>query len=90
MNTATHTNVPNGDACMTRNNGCHNRGPYATRQIVQAGWWMDGVTRVARMESIPARMAKDCQYTLSKLGQADQGCTGCRHKQDLHKGIKYE
>lgn len=31
--------------------------------------------------SIPHRMAKDCQYTLTELGQADKGCDGCIHKQ---------
>jgi hypothetical protein len=78
MNTATHRN------------GCHNRAPYAARQIVQAGWWMDGVTRVAKMESIPNRMAKDCQYTLSRLGQADQGCTGCTWRKDPRMGLMFQ
>lgn len=46
--------------------GCHNRAPY--KPVVELG---EG-------HSFPFRMATDCQYTLSELGQADQSCQGCR------------
>jgi hypothetical protein len=77
MNTATHRN------------GCHNRAPYRSH-IARDGYWCDGHVLTIKAVSIAHRMSKPCQYTLSSLGQADKGCTGCRHKQDLHKGIKYE
>ena len=32
---------------------------------------------------IPFRMSPDCQYTKSVLGQVDNGCTGCKHKQPI-------
>ena len=28
----------------------------------------------------PFRMAPDCQYTKTDLGQADQRCEGCKHR----------
>jgi len=52
-------------------NGCFNRAPLRTQVIVQAGHFMDGVTRYPRMISIPDPMTKDCQYTHDKLGQTD-------------------
>lgn len=60
--------------------GCHNRPPYKTSMPVQDGYFMDGVTRAPRMVPVPFRMARDCQYTKSALGQADRACAGCRHK----------
>lgn len=59
-------------------NGCHNRGWFRTILPVQDGWYMDGATRVPRMVGSPFRMARDCQYTKTALGQADPGCVGCR------------
>lgn len=50
-------------------NGCHNRAPLRDYVIEKPGY--------ARVE-IPFRMARDCQYTLSVLGQKDQRCAGCR------------
>lgn len=64
----------------TRLNGCHNRAPFRTTLVVQDGWFMDGVTRVPRMVAAPFRMAPDCRYTHTELGQADTGCTDCRHR----------
>lgn len=65
-----------------RQNGCHNRAPYRASFPAQDGWFMDGVTRVPRMVSVPFRMAPECQYTTSALGQADAGCTGCRWRKE--------
>lgn len=60
--------------------GCHNHSPFRTSFPAQDGWFMDGVTRVARMVPVPFRMAKDCQYTHTALGAADARCVGCKHK----------
>lgn len=60
--------------------GCFNRPEFKHVFPAQDGWWLDNATRVAKLTSVPFRMAKDCQYTLSQLGQADQRCTGCQWK----------
>lgn len=52
-------------------NGCHNRAPY--KRVTEL---RDHHGRL--VASFPFRMATDCQYTLSDLGQADQSCQGCR------------
>lgn len=62
---------------------CHNRPPFQTWVDVQQGWQnqplgVEGETRIPLMGVIDFRMAHDCQYTLTALGQADQGCEGCR------------
>ena len=67
----------------TSKNGCHDRRPLRTTQVVQDGWFMDGVTRVPRMVSIPAVMAADCRYTHNGLGQADSRCVGCKWRTDV-------
>ena len=68
-------------------NGCHDRKPFRPSQPVQDGYFMDGVTRIAKMVSVPFRMSRDCEYTKSSLGNADKGCTGCQWKQiTVNKG----
>lgn len=57
--------------------GCKDRAPYPSAVPAQSGWYMDGYTRTPRMEAMPFRMATDCQYTETTLGQADKGCDGC-------------
>ncbi len=52
-------------------NGCYNRAPFKTTVHVADGRMPDG-------HSFPFRMAMDCQYTLSDLGQKDPRCVGCR------------
>lgn len=59
---------------------CHNRPPFRSSTPMQAGWFMDGVSRVPRMVAVPFRMSPDCNYTRTELGQADGRCTGCRHR----------
>jgi len=74
-----------GPADLSENDmsyGCHNRREYKPKVMVQDGWWMDGQSRTAKMVTKPFAMTKDCQYTKSALGQADTGCTGCRHRLD--------
>ena len=51
--------------------GCHNRPPFKTTVSVPDGAMPDG-------HSFPFRMAMDCQYTLSDLGQKDPRCVGCK------------
>lgn len=60
--------------------GCHNRPPYKPAQVVADGYWSDGETRTQKLVSVPHRMAKECRYTLSQLGQADKHCEGCKWK----------
>lgn len=67
---------------ISRPYGCHNRRPFVEKYFVQDGWWMDGQTRVAKLAQVPHRMARDCRYTLTDLGQADPRCVGCKHRRD--------
>lgn len=54
-----------------RPNGCHNRAPFLPVVAMPDG------------HSFPFRMAPDCQYTLSALGQSDPRCAGCRWRANL-------
>jgi hypothetical protein len=63
--------------------GCHNRPPFKRSHFVQDGWWADGVQRIPKLSTAPFRMAEDCQYTLTDLGQADERCQGCKHRKDV-------
>ena len=54
----------------TPSNGCHNRAPFKVSTELR-----DHHGRL--VTSWPFRMASDCQYTLSELGQADKACHGC-------------
>lgn len=54
-------------------NGCHNRPPFLKSTELR-----DHHGRV--VSSWPAVMNSACQYTHSELGQADQRCTGCKHR----------
>lgn len=57
-----------------KRNGCFDRAPLADLIPVQNGW--DAGLR--RIEWIPAFGSRDCEYSKSTLGKADQGCTGCK------------
>lgn len=59
--------------------GCFNRLPLKTTAIVQDGWFMDGVSRTARMISIFDPMTKTCQYSRDDR-YADPGCIDCKNK----------
>jgi len=59
--------------------GCFNRPPLKTRAIVQDGHFMDGVSRTARMISIPDPMTKTCQYSKDDRYN-DPGCAECIHQ----------
>ena len=52
---------------------CHNRPPF--RQTVELR-----NERGEVVTSFPFRMAPDCRYTHTELGQADARCDGCKHK----------
>ncbi len=62
--------------------GCHNRRDFRPRYFVQDGWWHDGAARTARLAQVPFVMSEACQYTKSELGQTDEGCHGCKHRED--------
>lgn len=62
--------------------GCHDRPPFRPILIVQDGWYLDGVTRTPKLASTPFRMAPECQYTLTELGQKDARCNDCKHKEE--------
>lgn len=61
-------------------NGCHNRPDFRPSLIVQDGWFLDGVTRVPKLVSVPFRMNPDCQYRHTTLGQQDTSCDGCKRR----------
>ena len=68
----------------TYRNGCHDRKPFKESVPVQDGHFMDGVTRTPRMVSSPFRMARDCQYTKTTLGQADKGAAPAASGRQCH------
>lgn len=80
MMASTNTTRHDDMTAQQRTNGCHNRPEFRTGLVVQDGWFMDGVTRVPRMISVPFRMSPACQYRHTELGKADPGCQGCRHR----------
>ncbi|MDF3019353.1 MAG: hypothetical protein K0Q92_656 [Steroidobacteraceae bacterium] len=55
--------------------GCHNRKPLRKWRNVQEGWNPLGTQRLVLTVD---PMTKDCQYTHTKLGQADPKCEGCK------------
>lgn len=60
---------------MTKLNGCHNHRPFVEKVMVQAGWFMDGQTRIAKMKMIKNPMSKgQCKYDLR---ETDTRCAGC-------------
>lgn len=56
-------------------NGCHNRAPYKPQ--VELHDHHGGL-----VAAFPFRMAPDCQYTLTALGQADAGRHGCQWRRE--------
>lgn len=55
--------------------GCSNRPPYKRTTELR-----DHHGRL--VSAFPFRMAMDCQYTLSDLGQKDARCHGCRWRSE--------
>lgn len=71
--------------------GCHNRTPFADATVMQDGWATafdihGNPRRMAMYRMAPFRMARDCRYTHTTLGQADPRCTGCTHRTDNPEG----
>lgn len=64
-------------------NGCFNRQPFKTEQLVQDGWVNVDGTRLPNMVKVPFRMSQSCQYRNDPqgYGQKDPACTGCKHKE---------
>jgi len=62
---------------------CKDRSPFKEHLQVQDGYFMDGVTRIQKMISIPFRMALECVYQADDRYN-DPQCRGCKHKVD-HK-----
>lgn len=60
---------------------CHDRKPFKQSLIAQAGYFMDGYQRIAKMVSVPFVMSEACQYTKTELGQADEKCDGCKWRE---------
>jgi hypothetical protein len=58
----------------THRHGCHNRKPFVAVVSSISGYVPPGVPR----PSWPNVMSMDCEYTKTKLGQADSSCAGCR------------
>jgi len=59
--------------------GCYNRKPFKSAQVLHG---MSSKTGGHVKILIPFRMATDCQYTKTELGQKDPGCVDCRWKED--------
>ena len=59
-------------------NGCHDHKPYRVSMPVADGYFIDGVTRISKMISVPFRQALTCQYTKTDLGKLDAGCSACK------------
>ena len=55
--------------------GCFNRAPFKPTTELRDH-------HGTLVSSWPFRMAPDCQYTKSELGQADKLCHGCKWRQD--------
>lgn len=55
--------------------GCYNREPYKDQMALKRT--PEQVHLSQPRSFIPFRMAKDCQYTNTALGQADERCEGC-------------
>ena len=59
--------------------GCHNRAPFVEGTEAQDGHYASGPRRKV---IVPFRMERECQFTLSELGQADTRCTGCTWRKE--------
>lgn len=55
--------------------GCFDRPPYKTSQVL---YGHDSLTGKGITIEIPNRLAQDCRYTHTELGQADERCAGCK------------
>lgn len=55
--------------------GCHNRPPFKGSQLL---YGHDSLTGKVITIEIPNRLAQDCRYTHTDLGQADERCVGCK------------
>lgn len=69
--------------------GCFNHEPYGKLIPLPAVYNIEyeGHAVVCDAHQLVANVfKKDCQYTLSKLGQVDPGCTGCKNKVELKQG----
>ena len=60
--------------------GCYNREPY--KDMVTLPRTPVQIHLSLPVTCVPFRMARDCQYTLTKLGQADARCVGCSWRAD--------
>jgi len=59
--------------------GCYDRKDFRKEVVVQDGWhWKGGDEQTKKVVRVPFLMEKDCQYTLSELGQKDERCIGCK------------
>lgn len=59
--------------------GCHNRNDYPATYMTQT---VDVWSSENDKYAIPHRMAKDCQFTKTTLGQGDPKCKGCKWRQE--------
>ncbi len=62
--------------------GCHNRYPYEPNYLAQDGWVFGDLGEARSLRVVEFRMAPECQYTKTELGQKDAGCNGCKHKEE--------
>jgi hypothetical protein len=62
--------------------GCHNRAEYRPGYPSQDGHYMAGYERIDKMKWTPHRLSRECNYTLTELGQADPKCVGCKWRKE--------
>ena len=61
--------------------GCHGR-PSFKPYRAQEGWVVRDGMQVGIAVTVKPFGQKDCQFTLSVLGNTDKRCTGCIHKKE--------
>lgn len=69
--------------------GCHNRDKFEKLIPLPAVYNIDYEGHAVVCDAhqlIPNVFKRSCQYTLSKLGQQDKGCIGCKHREIVEEG----
>lgn len=60
--------------------GCRNRPPFVASMIVQDGYFIDGVQRIAKVKQIDSfSHGSTCKYQADDK-YSDPQCVGCSHK----------
>ena len=74
---------PNAIYTETYRNGCFDRAPYVQSFPATDSIRVKGLAVTLGRVQVPFRMAENCQYAISDLGQVDRGCDGCKWKDGI-------